>query len=183
MKQKITVGAIIFLFVLTCGFVVWKLQQNGVVVTAPNDHTWSEYKNSELGFAINYPSDILHPRQIAERPSPDGIFPGANTVIFFDGQEQQRHFSIWIQQTKARNADEWFKEVYGSDGKGWHISTTTTIANAEAVGVAENMPSIAYDNYNLNFVHGGNAWSLSFDDAHLSQEDINYISKSFHFLR
>ncbi len=171
------------LVIIICGFVIWKLQPSNIVVTVPSDHTWSEYKNAGLGFLVSYPSDILHPSQIVETPSTDGTFAGAKTVVFFDAREQQRYFSVWIQQTSAKNTNEWFTDVYGMDGKGWHIATTTTIADVEAVGVSENVPSIAHDNYNLNAVEDGNAWSLSFDETRLSSADIEYMRQSFRFLK
>ncbi len=182
-KTKTIFLVVVGIAVLICIFAIWKLQSNSTDLITPGDHTWSEYKNTELGFAVSYPSDISHPRKITERASQDGIFPGAETVVFFDAQEQQRYISIWIQRTNAKNANEWFKEVYGSDGKGWHISTATKIADIEAVGVSENIPSIAHDGYNLNFVRTGNAWSLSLNDTLLSPNDIEYIRQSFRFLK
>lgn len=153
------------------------------IITVPTDHTWTEYKNDKLGFVMAYPSDIAHPREITEPAGSDGIFPGAETVVFFDANEQQKYISLWVQQTNAKDASGWFKEVYGSDGKGWHISTSTKVANIDAVGVSENIPSIAHDNLDLNFVRSGYAWSLSFDNTRLTSADIEYIRQSFRFIK
>lgn len=181
--KRVTTIVIVMIFIVTGVFYFTLHKSVDTTVTIPNDHTWSEYKNTKLGFILAYPADATHPREITQPASVDGVFPGAETVVFFDMQEQQRYASVWVQQTKAKDAVGWFEEVYGPDGKGWKISTTSTIAGIPAVGVSEIVPGIAYNNYNLNFVHEGNAWSLSFDDTRLSSDDIEYIRESFRFLR
>ena len=173
---------VVTVLVIVVGILYLTLQKStDITETPPVDHTWSEYKNTKLGFIMAYPADITHPREVTQPAGVDGVFLGAETVVFFDTQEQQRYISVWVQQTKAKDATEWFREIYGIDGKGWRISTTSTVAGIPAVGINEIMPSIAHDNYDLNFVQGGNAWSLSFDDTRLSQQDIEYIRQSFKF--
>jgi hypothetical protein len=154
-------------------------------VSPPAGHTWSEYKNTELGFAISYPSDIAHPNALTNPPSQDGIFPGADEVRFYDAQERQMYISLWAQQTNAADPDGWFNEAYGPDGKGWHIAYRNKVGGVDgypAIGVGENTPSIAPESYDLTIVHGGKAWTLILDQQRLSSLDVSYILQSFRFL-
>jgi len=105
------IGSVIVVAIVVCGYAMWSmLSYSFTHVPPPADRTWSEYKNKELGFAISYPSDIAHPYAVVHPPSPDGIFPGADEVRFYDAQEQHMYISLWIQQTKAKDPDGWFKE-------------------------------------------------------------------------
>ncbi|OHA84317.1 MAG: hypothetical protein A2937_02155 [Candidatus Yonathbacteria bacterium RIFCSPLOWO2_01_FULL_47_33b] len=147
---------------------------------APSGHTWTEYKNKKLGFVIAYPSDISHPYEARHPAAPNG-FTGADTLQFLDDAlEPNSLVFLWIAKTKANDAESWF---YGSGlAGGKYIATTTTIGGALAVGTREIIPSIAYNQYNLNFVHGGELWSLYIQDWRFLPQEIEYIGQSFRFL-
>lgn len=146
---------------------------------APSGHTWTEYKNKKLGFAIAYPSDITSPYEARHPATPNG-FTGADTLQFFDdARDPNALISLWIAKTKAIDAESWF---YESGLTGQRIATTTTMGGVLAVGKREIIPSIAYDQYNLNFVHGGELWNLYIQDWRFSPQEIEYIGQSFRFL-
>jgi len=90
MKKKALIGSTLALLFVAFVFIVQKPQ----TITPPDTHVWSEYKNDKLEFAMMYPSDIVHPREITEPASNDGTFPGAETVVFLDSQEQQKYISV-----------------------------------------------------------------------------------------
>lgn len=137
-------------------------------------HEWQEYTNKELEFAVMYPSDIAQPYEASH--------PSAEAVNFYDNDVQSKYVTVWVQETPAENAHEWFDLIYGPDGKGWYISSTSTVAGELAVSLSEMKPGKAHDGNDLNFVHGSKAWSLYIDDFQLSQEEREYIRKSFRFL-
>lgn len=152
------------------------------ILNAPPGHTWAEYKNKKLGFVIAYPSDMAHPIEVNEPPNPNG-FTGADIVWFQDDAKQPANLMfMWINKTKATDAFSWFSLMYGPNGKGYKIATTTTMGGVSAVRVDEAIQSIAYNAYNLNFVHGGNVWSFNVQDWRFSSEEIDYMRKSFRFL-
>lgn len=152
------------------------------IVNVPLGHTWTEYKNKKLGFVIAYPSDIVHPIEVNEPPSPNG-FTGADIVWFQDGAKYPENLMfMWINQTKAADALSWFSLLYGPDGKGYKIATTTTMGGVSAVRVDEAMQSIAYNEYNLHFVHSGSVWNFYVQDWRFSQQEIDYMRLSFRFL-
>lgn len=162
----IVVGAVVFIF--------------NQKMSQPTDHVWNTYENKELGFVIAYPADISKPYEAEHAKSVDGVFPGADIVQFLDSESHKVMF-LWVQQTEANDIDEWFKIVYGEDGSGYIIATTTTIAGKKAIRIREEPQGKAYDSYNLHFVKEVNAYSLYIDDRILLPEDIEYITKSFHF--
>jgi len=145
-------------------------------------HEWREYTNKKLGFTVHYPSDLAYPYEAPHPPNHDGTFPGATAVNFYDKNSQRKYITVWIQETSAKNAHEWFDLVYGPDGKGWYIASTSTVDGIEAIDVKEIKPGKAIGGYGLDFVRRGNMWSLFIDDTLLSQEAVQYIHQSFRFL-
>jgi len=195
---KKTVFGVIALFVfILAAWKIWYVQSNTMnaglntdkneAVTVPQGHIWSEYKNEELGFVIDYPADIVQAREITE-PASNGI-PEAKEVSFFneamhplESPLSQEYISVWTQETEAKTADDWFESVYAPDGRGWYISSRDTIDGVPAISVSEKVPSIAAESYDRTFVREGKVWIITLNDGRFSQKELDYILQSFRFI-
>lgn len=170
-KQFVIIGSVALLLIAAFSF--YHKTEDKILFTG-FDHEWKEYVNKELGFTVMYPSDIAQPYEAKH--------PTAETVTFYEDDSQSKYIFLWVEETRASTAQEWFKFTHGSDGSGYYISATSTIAGVPAVSVREVKPGKGPGNYNLHFVHKGSEWSLYIDDSRLSQETVQHIHQSFRFL-
>ncbi len=135
-------------------------------VTNREGHTWVVYKNDNLSFSMEYPSDILRPQE--------GGSDEPNIVSFIRGQNGFEDIQVNVNNTNSPDIVSYFSQ-YPNFKNSKDDYTITTVAGLEAIEVKGGPPCPECRSF--SFIRGGKIYNLHIEQ--LSYEDMEHIRQSF----
>jgi hypothetical protein len=171
-KENISRVFMSVIFVSAVFFVVF--YGNVLQTNCPSNHTWGIYKNDKYNFAISYPSDISNPNLKQEN---------SDMINFFDLSNGEKVIYLWVQRTNIKDINDWFSSMK----ENYSITNIRRVADVNAISYIEKGQENKLGYYNLHLIKDGYFYSLYIRDYNtegkITQEDIDYIVESFHFLK
>lgn len=165
-KRVLVIGSAIIIILLGIAILLWHPWKANSISTN-SSHAWETYKNTKLGFSLEYPSDQM---KITERgeAEPDTVtfsFPETPDILVpFPMQ-------IWTYYTNETDIYVWMGKQNRPAYATSTIVGTATVDGQKAVIIGQVK--------GLLFIDQGRVWSLSVSDK-ISPDNTKRILDSFH---
>lgn len=166
MFKKIQIGFVMLLALGIVG-VVWFLQGNRTQTVMPtllsqDEHVWSKYENPNREFTLEYPSDILKPREGDT---------GEPSVVTFDRSDPSVFVGMQISSLGTTYPD--INSYYAQYPRIQGLLPVT-------IGGVHGLKQLDIQNSftTIFFVHKGKIYTLTMN---LSSVDVEHIQQNFHF--
>ena len=163
-KLSISLGVLLALGVVG---LAWFSRESNTPVTILTplpqiEHVWSKYENPVRGFTLEYPSDVLTPRE-------GGVHEPSLVVFERSDPSAFEGIQITWQKTDYHDATSYYAQSPNAERL-----IPTTIGGVSALKQLDTVYSFTM----LFFVHGGKIYTMRMN---LSPADTEHVQQSFYF--